>query len=299
MHRILQNKILIIFFCILIINGFIYSDVQIVRVIVTKANIRSAPDLKSAVISQAAMGTVLEVIEKSGQWYKVKLPPDPKGTIISGYIHESIVEIFNVPQEMTKDEAKEAKEYKKEKDQFEEIKHAEILKKSIEPTAPIKSEDQKTLLQKFQTFNEGNFYFSPQVGVNSWTIPFGIHLEYGYKENIGVGSSILLWLWSCECWSNTLICLSGEMTYHFTQLKVDKLDLYAGGGLGFAIYSWRWKPGYEMMGEGGSGHSGILLHGLIGARYYLSPRTAVHVRILGSLLNWAGAGGTLGISFNL
>jgi len=58
---------------------------------VRKANIRLMPSLKSDVIHQLPFGVDLKPLAKSGNWYKVNLPPNPDGITLSGYIHDSIV----------------------------------------------------------------------------------------------------------------------------------------------------------------------------------------------------------------
>ncbi len=64
-----------------------------VRVIVDKANVRLKPSLNSQIISKVPLGTVLESEGKFGEWYRVNLPPDEYGFTVSGYIHESVVEV--------------------------------------------------------------------------------------------------------------------------------------------------------------------------------------------------------------
>jgi len=58
---------------------------------VRKANIRLMPSLKSAVIHQLPFGVELKPLAKSDDWYRVNLPPNTDGFILSGYIHNSIV----------------------------------------------------------------------------------------------------------------------------------------------------------------------------------------------------------------
>ena len=62
------------------------------RVTVRRANIRLKPDINSQVISQVSQGTVLLAEEISGDWYRVKLPPDEMGIVVSGYIFHTLVE---------------------------------------------------------------------------------------------------------------------------------------------------------------------------------------------------------------
>lgn len=149
-------------------------------------------------------------------------------------------------------------------------------------------------------FFKDGLYVTPQFGVNSWggSIPFGVNVEYGVTPNIGVGGSVMLNFWSDEDWSSTLISFNADVAYHFTKLNAEKFDLYAGGGLGYSVYSWKWKDGGS--GDGGTGASGIYLPIFVGARYFFNPKTAVSVRLVGSLTgHWSGFGGVLGVTFNL
>jgi hypothetical protein len=150
-----------------------------------------------------------------------------------------------------------------------------------------------------QDFQKEDFYITPQLGINSYTIPFGVSAEYAITENIGIGGTGMLWLWSSEFWSNSLIALSADAAYHFTSLDVDKLDAYAGAALGFSIYSWKEKSG--VFGDfSGSGSSGLYLQPFVGARYYVTESIAVNLRLNAALLgDWSGVGGYIGVSIPL
>jgi hypothetical protein len=57
------------------------------------------PSISSAIIRQIPQGANLESTGKEGEWYLVKLEPDEQG-LISGYVHESLVQALSpVPQE--------------------------------------------------------------------------------------------------------------------------------------------------------------------------------------------------------
>jgi hypothetical protein len=268
-----------------------YAEILRVRVIVSRANIRQKPSLQSSILTQVSKGITLPVIKVEGDWYFVKLPPDEKGTEITGYIHKSIVEVVEEVKEATREQKE--KEVKEEKKVEVEKEAEKVSEKAIEK--PLASQEKKTV--EIAKFIKGGKYFTPQIGINAWTIPFGVHFEYGLTENIGICPSVLMWLWGEEYWTNTLVDISTDIVYHFTQIKADKIDLFAGAGLGFAIYSWRWKSGFEWMTTGGSGNSGLFLYSVLGGRYFFSKNTAVHLRLIGSFLIWAGFGGTIGISF--
>jgi hypothetical protein len=63
------------------------------KVIVKAANIRSKPDIASAILKTVPAGTLFESPGNEGRWYKVSLPPDAKGTAVTGYVYDSLVEI--------------------------------------------------------------------------------------------------------------------------------------------------------------------------------------------------------------
>jgi len=149
-------------------------------------------------------------------------------------------------------------------------------------------------------FQKGNFFLTPQLGINTYAIPLGLNAEYAITENIGVGGTGMLWFWSSDFWSNTVIAISADAAYHFTGLKVEKLDVYAGGGLGINLYSWKWKNEFSNMAAGGVGSTGVFLQPFVGARYYITPKLAINLRVNVAFLgNWTGVGGVLGVSIPL
>ncbi len=150
-----------------------------------------------------------------------------------------------------------------------------------------------------QEFQKDDFTITPQVGINAYTVPFGASVEYAITENIGIGGTGMIWLWSSQYWSNSLISLSADAAYHFTSLDVEKLDVYAGGALGFSLYSWRAKAGTGGDFKG-AGSSGLYLQPFVGARYYVTPTIAVNLRLNVAILgDWSGVGGYLGVTIPL
>jgi opacity protein-like surface antigen len=81
-----------------------------VRVKVTSANVRVNPNLEATVIGRATLGQELEVLEKTGPWYKIVLPPDAAGVQITGFIHESVVDEVVAPTSRTRETRPEAVE---------------------------------------------------------------------------------------------------------------------------------------------------------------------------------------------
>lgn len=151
-----------------------------------------------------------------------------------------------------------------------------------------------------EEFNKGTQIITPVIGLNEFTIPFGANFEYGITDNISIGGTGMVWLWSSDFWSNTVISLSLDGAYHFTQVKVEKLDLFAGAGLGFSIYSFSWKDDFNGLLDGGSGSSGLYLEPFVGARYYVSPKIGLYSRIYFDLIgDWSGFGAIIGASIRL
>jgi len=61
---------------------------------VKKANIRKGPSLHSPVISQASQGTILESEKQVGDWFRIKVIPQKGKKAVTGYIHQSTVEVI-------------------------------------------------------------------------------------------------------------------------------------------------------------------------------------------------------------
>jgi len=148
-------------------------------------------------------------------------------------------------------------------------------------------------------FYKGTQIISPILGLNSFTIPFGANFEYGITDNIGVGGTAMVWLWGSEYWSNSLISINADAAYHFSKIKVDKLDLFVGAGLGISLYSFSWKSGHPSL-SGGLGSSGVYLEPFAGARYYFTPKIAGFTRLYVDIIgDWGGVGAVIGASFRL
>jgi hypothetical protein len=134
-------------------------------------------------------------------------------------------------------------------------------------------------------FHQGDKFLTPQIGLNSYTVPLGVNFESAITANIGVGGTVMMWVWS----HGTIIMPSVDGAYHFTQLDADKLDLFAGASLGFAIFSAK---------EGYGGSSGLYLSPFVAGRYWFSGKMAVSLRLNFSVVgDWKGLGGLLGVTF--
>jgi len=147
-------------------------------------------------------------------------------------------------------------------------------------------------------FSMGKFYLTPQIGFGSWggSVPFGASGEYAMTENIGIGGSVMAQFWSEEYWSESLINIAAEVNYHFIKLNAEKIDLYAGVGLGYSVVSVTYDSGWS---TGSSAASGIYIQTVLGARYYFTPKMAASLRLIGSLTGFSGFGAAAGVTFIL
>jgi hypothetical protein len=96
------------------------------KVIVKRANVRLKPDLNSRVLKVVQEGTVIESEGKEQAWYKISIPADTPGFIISGYIHESVVTVVE-------DAQKEVQEKKQVEGAGEKARKEGETKKEVPP----------------------------------------------------------------------------------------------------------------------------------------------------------------------
>lgn len=73
-----------------------FADAAVIKVKVATANVRQQPDATSAVISRAALGTLFEVIKKTGNWFEVAVT-DATGRTVTGFINADVVEEIGAP----------------------------------------------------------------------------------------------------------------------------------------------------------------------------------------------------------
>ena len=76
-------------FCLAVSAGAAAAD--FVRVTAARGPIRTEASATAGLIATVAKGTLLEVVAKTGEWYRVLLPPDKQGTRLAGFILASLV----------------------------------------------------------------------------------------------------------------------------------------------------------------------------------------------------------------
>ena len=133
-------------------------------------------------------------------------------------------------------------------------------------------------------YEKGDKLLNIGVGLRSFYIPIGASLEVGITDEISVGGMAAVASWSGY---GSVTYFGARGSYHVNELlklNEEKLDLYAGAGLGYQ--SWNYK--YSV----GSYGSGVFPLFFIGGRYYFKPKIAVFAEAGGG---YAGLNG--GISF--
>jgi len=95
MRRLLIDKIEILIIAIVFWLPLIAATQEVQQKLKVKAEmafIRWRPDAKSQAIGRVSSGTLLDLLSKKGEWYRINLPLDKGGILLTGYIHQSLVE---------------------------------------------------------------------------------------------------------------------------------------------------------------------------------------------------------------
>ena len=135
-----------------------------------------------------------------------------------------------------------------------------------------------------QSYQKGDKLLNLGIGLGTYGaggIGLGGSFEYGIHDAISVGvlggysgrSNYL----GAGRWS--VLTFGARGSYHFNELLKlddDKIDVYAGLGLGYRNISWSYSG---LGGYNDSWGSGILFLGHIGARYYFKPNLGVFAEL--------------------
>jgi len=117
-------------------------------------------------------------------------------------------------------------------------------------------------------FRHGGNWLGPNLTLATDPIGFGVDFEHGVSENVGLGGIIRYWGKSGSSagssWSWSTIMPQFQAAYHF--MPGDQLDPFAGGRLGWAIFSWK----SDIVGA--TGESGLFLTAYGGLRYFFNPQ---------------------------
>jgi opacity protein-like surface antigen len=158
----------------LFLFGLAASAANVKVVIKVKAaNVRLRPALESSVIGRALLGQIFEVQKKIAGWYLVQLPPDPNGSVLSGYLHNSVVKELEDQAIVPK-----TGEAEKEKPTPPEKPTAAVKPQAQKELAAKKAEAESGSPRKKFFIRMGGGYGSKSFGYdNSWS--FSVYQENG------------------------------------------------------------------------------------------------------------------------
>jgi hypothetical protein len=130
-----------------------------------------------------------------------------------------------------------------------------------------------TSFKGFSQFKQGDKFLNATIGLNSYYsngLPLGASFEVGITDAISVGGQVDYASGNYGSGLGfTALYFGARGAYHLNEvlkLNSDKLDLYAGLGLGYRSFSW--KDGYN--GIGYSYGNGIDFNYFIGGRYFFT-----------------------------
>ena len=95
----MKRNILLSLLLILVLGGVVQAkEKAILKVKVQTANVRSEPDASAPIVARMAAGILLQADGKDGDWYEVTVN-DQSGKAVTGYIHNSVVEVIGEDEE--------------------------------------------------------------------------------------------------------------------------------------------------------------------------------------------------------
>ena len=237
---------------VLVLTSMVFSAGLKVRVVTSQANIRLKPDLQSAVISKVPLGGVLDVIKKEEDWYHIKLPADERGIVVTGYIHQSTVEVVEETKEISKEEKAEEKKPPEFAPPTTEAREETIDKKKPEFERPAQASRIEST--KRRSFRAGlGFSFPSGDWADLFKLGIGLNVGNSFSLVRQRGFDIEL-LGSLE--AHIFLRKAGYTDINWTRfllsadcrlnLKAEPITFFAQGGLGvyldvLEIITWWWK----------------------------------------------------------
>ncbi len=209
------------------IEELLYESPKEINVITDQANVRVEPNFTSQVVRQLQAGNILITFGKTGEWYKVTLPPDEEGKIASGYIHQNFVE--------------EAQK---------EIEEAAKREEQVFAPAPVPEPERAKFKNDY--FKLGSSYF--QFAESSRRITYGEGIGYEAEVNVHVWKGLDVWIGSSYFYKSEgasrikIFPFGAGFKY---RLSSGMLNFYAGAGANYYKYEESTPTLSESQGEVG------------------------------------------------
>lgn len=230
------------------------ASAQTLRVTADRANLRDKPSTDGTIVTAVSKGDELEVLDKSGNWYHVRVKPSGA----QGYVNALVVEIVQGGSAAPATSSTPPSQ--------------------VSPQAPRASVQANT----DEGFNSGYTDVGPVIGLGNLggaNVSFGGRFEHAFKELPNLGNGILgiqvgvnYYHWSYGVFGTdygiTYIPVVVTANYHF-RLDNRKIDPFLGLGFGYQRVSWSNCPGC------GFANAGYFV-GRAGIRYFFSPSMALY-----------------------
>lgn len=137
-------------------------------------------------------------------------------------------------------------------------------------------------------YNQGDKLLNVGIGLNSYYsggIPFGASFEYGFTEDISAGANVDYFSHKYKGWGDdwkfSALYIGARGSYHFNNLlniNNDKVDVYAGLGLGYRIFNWD-NDDFNDAGFASKYGSGVYFGIHAGGKYYFTDNIGAFVEL--------------------
>jgi len=288
-NKFIKVSIFVCFFSIMLVFSGVnlYSQETKARVIKEEAVLRLDPNTESPRIKILPLGTIIEVEEVVGEWLKVKLPPDERGFVITGYVHRSDVSLEIEPAPAEPPERIE-EEVVEEKPRVAPVPPPRVVFKEKEEKRPA--------------IGLGVFagYAMPSESIYGGGVMFGGRLCFSITRNIGIELKGLMFQSTVEEDPEGLS--AGKLT--FTPLQVslqgrfpvgENIVPYVGAGLGYYLSSFEidseiadgWNAlGYDIEEKV---ESVLAYHLGLGIDYFFTSNLALNAEVIYTLADSEGS----------
>jgi len=246
-----------VLFLFLAVAALSAGETVYLKVKIQGANVRSEPDLSASIVGTFPLGSILESNNKAGDWYEVAVL-DEKGDKVSGYIHNSVVDV--------------------------------VSGAAAQPAQPAQPAVQETALPSYAparpdplgsaSFGAGMIYFAPS-DPDFKSIYHRGGYKYGAEIAVNLTKGLDLWVdggyytdtgsmsFAKEETKVTLIPIGGGLRY---RLMRGNLQPYIGAGARYILFKES-----NVIGDVSSGGIGFV--GKAGLMYFFGRNFGVEVHV--------------------
>jgi hypothetical protein len=129
-------------------------------------------------------------------------------------------------------------------------------------------------------FEAGDGLLNLGIGLTNYysnRMPVGLSYEYGFTDDISAGAQFD-YMGGGTTYYYTVTYFGARGSYHFNRLlnlNEEKLDLYAGVGLGYQS----WRPSSDFYRNNYTYNSGLFLNYFVGGKYYFTKKVGAFAEL--------------------